>query len=192
MESSSIDHLLATLRAGATITGESGFFGAMHEASQRALRITARLNGAYHEPGEVRELLSELFGVDIDPSVTLFPPFHTEFGRNTVIGRDVFINMGCMFQDQGGITIGDGALIGHRVTIATLEHDLDPARRADLIPRAVTIGTGVWIGAGATILPGVTIGDGAVVGAAAVVTKDVPARAVVVGSPARQIRTVEG
>lgn len=110
----------------------------------------------------------------MDETVALFPPFHTEFGRNTRVGRNVFITMGCTFQDHGGLRIGDGALVGHGVMIATLNHPMDPARRADMVPGPVTIGKGAWIGANATILPGVTIGDDAVVA----------------GSPARQIRTV--
>ncbi len=74
--------------------------------------------------------------------------------------------------------------------IATLNHDLAPSRRADMHPAPVVIGWNVWIGANATILPGVTIGDDAVVGAASVVTKDVPAGAIAVGSPARVVRSV--
>ena len=54
----------------------------------------------------------------------------------------------------------------------------------------IEIGRGVWFGDNVTALPGVTIGDGAVVGAGAVVTKDVPARTVVVGVPAKQVETV--
>ena len=53
------------------------------------------------------------------------------------------------------------------------------------------IGDGAWIGAGATILPGVTIGKFAVVGAASVVTHDVGDYEVVVGSPARVIKTLD-
>ncbi len=49
----------------------------------------------------------------------------------------------------------------------------------------------MWLGANVTVLPGVTIGDDAVVGAGSVVTKDVPARTVAVGSPARLVRTIE-
>ncbi|WP_425548467.1 DapH/DapD/GlmU-related protein [Brevibacterium yomogidense] len=57
-------------------------------------------------------------------------------------------------------------------------------------PAPIVIGTNVWIGSNATVLAGVTIGAHAVVAAGSVVTKDVPENAVVVGSPARVVRTV--
>lgn len=182
--------LLAALNAGETITGDSPWHQVMHSTSQEALRITGELNGGYHEPDRVRELLSELTGAPVDATVTLFPPFSSDFGKNTRIGRRVFINAGCKFQDQGGIDIGDDCLIGHNVVIATLNHDVAPGRRADMHPAPVAIGRNVWIGANATILPGVAIGDDAVVAAAAVVTRDVPEGAIVVGSPAKVVRTV--
>jgi acetyltransferase-like isoleucine patch superfamily enzyme len=62
-------------------------------------------------------------------------------------------------------------------------------RRHDLI-KGPTIRRGARVGGGAVLLPAVEIGEEAFVGAGAVVTKDVPARAVVVGNPARQIRDV--
>lgn len=190
--SATVEDLLAEINAGRTVVGGSALHRVMHRAAQDALRITAELNGSYHDEAGVRALLGQLTGAPIDDSVTLFPPFHTDFGRNTTIGRNVFINMGCKFQDQGGLTIQDGALIGHNVVIATLNHPLDPAHRADVIPAPVVVGKGAWIGSNATILPGVTVGDGAVVAAASVVTKDVPAGALVVGSPARVRRRVDG
>jgi acetyltransferase-like isoleucine patch superfamily enzyme len=108
--------------------------------------------------------------------------------QEPTLGRDVFINIGCRFQDTGGITIGDGSLIGHGSTLTTLNHGIDPNRRADMIPSPVTIGTKVWLGAGVMVVPGVTIGDGAVVGAGSVVTKDVPANTIVAGVLAKLIR----
>lgn len=186
-----LDDLLHALNAGETIAGGSPLHEVMHRSSQEALRITAELNGRYHEPEEVRELLRELTGAPIDDTVTMFPPFHTDFGKNTVVGRRVFINSGCSFQDQGGITIGDGSLIGHNTVMATLNHDISPDRRADMHPAPIVIGDNVWIGSNATVLPGVTIGDHSVVAAASVVTKDVPARSVVVGSPARVVRSID-
>lgn len=187
-----LDDLLEALDAGRTITADSALFDVMHRVSQDALRVTAELNGGYHEPARVRGLLAELTGRDIDETVTVFPPFHSDFAKNIRLGRRVFINSGCKFQDQGGITIGDDSLIGHNTVIATLNHDLAPARRADLHPAPVVIGNKVWIGANATVLPGVRIGDNSIVGAGAVVTKDVPANTVVVGSPARVVRMLAG
>ncbi|MBC6719182.1 acyltransferase [Treponema sp. Marseille-Q4130] len=63
--------------------------------------------------------------------------------------------------------------------------------RAVLLCKTVLIKRDTWIGAGATILPGVCAGKHAVVGAGSVVTKDVPDYAVVVGSPARIVKTLD-
>lgn len=187
-----LDDLLTALDAGETIPGGSPLHAVMHATSREALRIAGELNGGYHEPARVRELLSALIGSPVDDSVTLFPPFTSDFGRNTRIGRRVFINAGCRFQDQGGITIGDDCLIGHDAIIATLQHGMAPDRRADLIPAPVVLGSNVWLGARVTVLPGVTIGDDAVIGAGSIVTRDVPAGMVAVGSPARVVRAIDG
>ena len=150
-------------------TEEIGRF--MDEMSDSARRITFELNGSYHTPDEVRALLSRLFGYEIDPSVRVFPPFYTDFGRNIAVGKGVFINACCHFQDHGGVTLGDGCQIGHNVVFATLDHGIAPAE---------------------TILRGVTIGDNAVVAAGAVVAKDVEANTIVGGVPARLLRRIDG
>ena len=94
-------------------------------------------------------------------------------------------------QDQGGITIGDGTLLGHNVVLATLNHDKNPEKRGNMHPAAIHIGKNVWIGANATVLPGVTIGDGAIVAAGAGGSKDVAANTIVGGGPAKGIGNVE-
>ena len=76
------------------------------------------------------------------------------------------------------------------MVLATLNHAMDPADRATMIPAPIHIGKWVWIGANATVLPGVTIGDGAIVATGAVVTKDVPENTVVGGIPARVMRKI--
>lgn len=179
---------LAHVNRGALIEGGSRHHAFMQQAAQAALRITAEINTGYRTPEEIRGLLSRLTGHDVDGSVTVFPPFHSEFGRNLTLGKGVFVNIGCRFQDTGGITIGEGSLIGHGSTLTTLNHSLDPDRRADMEPAPIVIGRRVWLGAAVTVVPGVTIGDGAIVGAGAVVTKDVPAHTVVAGVPAKVIR----
>ena len=163
----------------------------MHELSARAQKITMRLNYGYHEPEETVRLFSELTESKVDDSFRCFLPFYTECGINIKLGKNVFINSGCCFQDHAGIEIGDGTLIGHQVVIATLNHAQDPLSRADMFPKPVKIGKNVWIGAHATILPGVTIGDNAIIAAGAVVTKDVEKNAVAGGVPAKKIKDIE-
>lgn len=158
---------------------------------QEAIRIGMELNNSYHTPEELREIMGRLTGKTIDDTFRLFPPFYTDFGKNITFGRDVFINSGCHFQDQGGIVIGDGVLIGHNVVLATINHDLNPENNRKNHYAPITIGNNVWIGANVTVLPGVTIGDWAVIGAGAVVTKNVPPMAIVAGIPAKVIKMIE-
>ncbi len=66
-----------------------------------------------------------------------------------------------------------------------------PIRVQGIYKRDVRVGSNVWIGYGAQILRGVTVGDNAIIGASSVVTSDVPANAVVAGTPARVIRMRE-
>ncbi len=157
---------------------------------QEAVRIGMELNCQYHTPEEIREIMGRLTGKKIDDSFRLFPPFYTDFGKNITIGKDVFINSGCHFQDQGSITIGDGSLIGHNVVLVTINHDLNPKENRKNHYAPIKIGSHVWIGSNATVLPGVTVGDWAVIAAGAGVTKDVPARTVVGGVPAKILKAV--
>ncbi len=154
---------------------------------QETLKYTMELNNRYHTPEEITCLMEKIIRKPVGEGFRMFPPFYTDFGPNIHIDRNVFLNSGCHFQDQGGIYIGDGTLIGHNVVLATINHDLDPqSRKNHYFP--IHIGKNVWIGSNATILPGVTVGDGAVVAAGAVVTRDVPEGAIVGGVPARMIR----
>lgn len=164
----------------------------MHAMSDEAQRLTMQLNSHYHPMEERRAILSELWGFEVPASVSLFPPFYTDCGKNTMVGERTFLNAGCSFQDQGGITIGNDCLLGHRCTIATINHDQHPDRRGDMTFAPVRIADKVWIGANVTILPGVSIGEGAIIAAGAVVTKDVAPRTIVGGVPARWMKDVAG
>jgi acetyltransferase-like isoleucine patch superfamily enzyme len=191
MVTMNIDDFLAHLNRGEAVEGGSELHKMMYEVSQVALKLTAELNGQYHTPEKIRELFSNLIGKPIDATFSMFPPFYTDCGKNISVGMNVFINSGCRFQDQGGITISDGVLVGHNVVLATLNHDIDPRKRSTMYPAPIVIGQNVWIGANATVVPGVTIGDGAIIAAGAVVTKNVPANVIVGGIPAKIIKKIE-
>ena len=162
----------------------------MDEMSDEARRITFRLNSAYHSQEEINGLLCELFGKPVGKGFKMFPPFYTDFGKNTHIGDNVFINACCHFQDHGGIFIGDRCQIGHNVVFATLDHGLKPEERRTMTPAPIVLGKNVWVGSNSTILQGVTVGDNAVIAAGAVVTKDVAANTVVGGVPARKLKDI--
>ena len=182
---------LEYMNSGKEVIAGSEVHLKMTELSNEAMKITSELNNSYHTPEEIKVLMEKLTGREFSEGTYMFPPFYTDCGKNLKIGRNVFINSCCQFQDQGGITIGDGTLIGPKTVIATLNHHQNPNKRANLIPKPVKIGKNVWIGANATILPGVTIGDGAVIAAGALVSKDVEANTVVGGVPAKLIKRIQ-
>ena len=186
-----LQELLEHFNNGDTIGEDFAVIEQMRYYSREAQKITMEINTKVHEPEEMAALFSRLIGKPVGEGFGLFPPFYTDFGKNITLGQNVFINAGCKFQDQGGIFIDDGALIGHGVVLATLNHDMNPEKRQSLHPAPIHIGKGVWIGANATVCSGVTIGDHAVVAAGAVVVKDVPADTVVGGVPAKVIRYLD-
>jgi len=185
-----IQQYKAFIASGQQVVAGSEAHQLMHWASREAQKITVRLNNEYHEPEEIRALLSELWGIEVPDSVGMFPPFYTDFGKNTVVGERTFINAGCKFQDQGGILIGNDCLIGHNATLCTINHAQDPDRRGDMEFHPIHIEDQVWLGANVTVLPGVTIGKGAIVAAGAVVTKDVAPMTIVGGVPAKFIKNI--
>lgn len=178
------------LRDGEVIPMDDPDYGNIREAVNRTIALRARLNQATHVD-EIRAILSEIIGRPIPESTTIFPPFHTNIGRNISLGKHVFINHACSFLDIGGITIEDHVMIGPRVNITSENHPVDVASRKTMVPKAVVICENAWIGAGATILPGVTVGRNAVVAAGAVVSRDVPPNTVVAGVPARVVKHLD-
>lgn len=115
----------------------------------------------------------------------VWPEGELVVGDNSYIGR-----WGIILAHQS-VIIGSDCLIAPGCHITDVNHGIEPGvliREQALVSKPIRIGNDVWIGAGSSILPGVRIGDSAVVGARSVVTKDVPANAVVVGSPAKILR----
>ncbi len=187
----SLEELLTIFNAGEELVMDEDATDACNYYSSQAQKLTSELNGSYHDFDEIRKIFSKLIGKTVDDDFRVFPPFFTDFGKNIHLGKNVFINASCKFQDQGGIIIGDNALIGHNVVLATVNHNEDIKKRGNLIPAPIKIGNDVWIGSNATILPGVTVGDGAIVAAGAVVTKNVEPKTIVSGVPAKYVRDIK-
>lgn len=108
----------------------------MRKQSAETRRLLMDLNTNYHTDEEIVYLFSRITATDVDPSFRMFPPFYTDFGKNIHLGKNVFINSCCQFQDQGGIFIGDNCLIGPGTMLATLNHGFAPGRPPQHDPRA--------------------------------------------------------
>lgn len=107
------------------------------------------------------------------------------------IGSHTYINRNTFLDAILSLNIGQYCAIGPSCYITDHDHGLDislPPLQQPMIAKGTKIGDRVWIGANVTILKGVTIGNDTVVGAGSIVTKDLPERAIAVGSPARVIK----
>ena len=181
--------IFARLRNGETVPFDDPEYQKLRDVSFATRKLLVQLNQST-DPKEMRDLLCEITGSEIDESTAIFPPFYVNYGRHTKIGRNVFINFDCVFLDFGGITIEDGVFIAPKVSLLTEGHPLSPENRHSLTAGHIHIKKNAWIGANATIMQGVAIGANAVVAAGAVVTKAVPDNTVVGGIPAKIIKTL--
>ncbi len=115
------------------------------------------------------------------------------FSPRLVIGNRVTATGGLTLSAKQEITIEDDVMFASNVLVEDASHGYataeEPYKYQPLTRLApVKIKRGSWIGQNAVILPGVTIGEFAIVGANSVVTRDVPARSIVAGSPARVVK----
>ena len=177
------------LKMGETILPDDPEAFKMREASFFTKKLLVQMNNAT-DPDEIRNLLSQITGSEIDESVVVFTPLYINYGKHTKIGKNVFINFDCVFLDLGGITIEDGVLIAPKVSLLSEGHPIEPENRQALVPKAIHIKKNAWIGANATIMRGVTIGENAIVAAGSVVSKDVPDNTIVGGVPAKIIKQI--
>lgn len=182
--------IIERMRRGELIFEDDPDYHSLYYEFEKTLSLVSELNTGSHTAEKVRHLLEQIWGIKLDSSVRMFPPFYTAFGKFTKVGKGVFINFGCTFLDRGGITVEDDVFIGPGVKVLTENHPEDPITRHNVMASPILIRRNAWIGGGAIILPGVTIGENAIVGAGSVVTKDVPDNAIVVGNPARFVRNI--
>lgn len=138
-----------------------------------------------------RKLMEQLFK-HAGTEVWIEPDFRCEFGKNIVIGNNVYINFGCIILDCAEVTIGDNVLLGPNIGIYAANHSLDAEERINggCCGKPVHVGNNVWLGGDVKILPGVSVGDNTIIGTGSIVTKDIPAGVIAVGNPCRVIRAV--
>ena len=155
---------------------------------QKEAELIFKLNHTFPQSEEYTKLLQELVG-SIGENSTIIAPLSGAAFEHLEIGDNVFINTNLLAMSRGGIKIEDNVMFAANVQLLSNNHD--PYERQILTCQPIHIKEGAWIGAGATILPGVTIGKQAIVGASSVVTKDVPDYGVVVGNPAKHLKTLD-
>lgn len=182
-------HVFDRLKHGGTISSDDPHAYMLRKESYRTKELLVKMNLS-SDPDEIRDLLSQITGYLLDKTVFVFTPLYINYGKNTIIGKHVFINFDCVFLDLGGITIEENVLIAPKVSLLTEKHPLAVEQRQDLVTAPIHIKKGAWVGANATILPGVTIGENAVIAAGAVVSEDVPDNVIVGGIPAKIIKTL--
>ena len=142
-------------------------------------------------PRKGRRLLLLAYGVKVRTSAVMED---CHFGGSDIaIGRDSFVNVGCVFDNSGPIEIGERVQVGMEVMFVTSSHVLGgPERRGtEVVAAPIEVGDGCWIGSRATILPGVTIGPGCVIGAGALVREDCEPDGLYAGVPARRVKSLD-
>ena len=181
-------NIFETLRSGAPVNMMDREYAPAIEYMQKSSLMNFRINNTVPTTSNLRPLEEEFFEGNLDATSFITPPFQIDFPNQMKIEKGVFVNHSLTCMSIGGISIGEGTMIGPHVIIATDNHDLQ--NKMILRCKSVVIGKNVWIGAGAKILPGIHIGNNAVVGAGSVVTKDVEADSVVAGVPAKFIKNI--
>ncbi|OMJ14796.1 putative acetyltransferase [Smittium culicis] len=162
------------------------------EGRRRAKELVGELQNSYNNTEERIRITKELLGTS-DETTYLEKYAYFDYGVNFHVGKNFYMNAGCVILDCARVDVGDNVMFGPKVQIYTATHPLEAYPRIHGIEMAypIKIGDNAWIGGGAIVLPNVTIGKNSVVAAGAVVTKDVPDNVVVAGNPAKVIRKID-
>lgn len=158
---------------------------------KRARELTRAFNSSIEDDDRMA-ILNELFG-RVGEGIIIEPPFRCDYGKYTFIGKNVYMNFGCVILDCNEVHIGDNVMFAPYVQIYAAHHPIVASERikGPELASPVHIGNNVWIGGGSIVLPGVTIGDNTTIGAGSVVTRDIPANVVAAGNPCRVLREIE-
>ncbi|MQS76794.1 DapH/DapD/GlmU-related protein [Companilactobacillus halodurans] len=168
------------------MTCQSDLFNIDKRLVEQNQRLMQRLNTGHFCSQEINQLLSEIFGYELNPNNEIRLPFYTDYGRNIQIKQHVFINSNVTMVDIGGIQIDDDVIIGPNTTLITTNYS-----KENLIKKPIRIKQSANIGGQVTVLPGVTIGENSIIDAGSVVVTSVPKNSEVTGNPAKIINNKE-
>ena len=161
----------------------------------RTFRLIKQFNDLGNtDPDKAQEILRELLP-DESHVPGWFGPAHVEFGCNLIVGEHVFINFNATILAQAKVTLADHVMIGPNCSLTTVGHPVNDHEMREggwEIAKPITVGRNTWFGANVTVMPGVTIGEDCVIGANTLVTRDIPDKSLVLGSPGRVVRKLDG
>jgi acetyltransferase-like isoleucine patch superfamily enzyme len=143
----------------------------------------------------LRSRLIRWAGADIGENVRIYEAHFINLRRGfrpLRIADDVHVGHGCIIDLEGGVEIGEGAVLSPGVVVMShsdpgSSHDSPLVEKFGVKADPVQIGRHVWVGANATLLSGTAVGDSATIAAGAVVTTEVPAGETWGGVPARKL-----
>lgn len=135
-----------------------------------------------------RNVILRSFGAKLGPAVRVFPTVRVFSPWNLTIGEGTSIGDGAILYNLGPLTLGKAVTISQRAHLCGGTHDYRKSSMP-LIKAPISVGNGVWVAAEAFVGPNVTVGERSVVGARAVVVRDVPVDTIVVGNPAKVVKT---
>jgi maltose O-acetyltransferase len=163
----------------------------MIKAIKLAWRLIERLRWA------LRGLWWRMRLGELGKGARVYPKARIYHPRQVRLGPEVVLNDFVHIWGGGGVEIGADTIIAAHSAIISQTHDVAALAAGRLYRETarfepVIIGRNVWIGTGCTILPGVRIGDNVIVGAHSLVNRDVPAGTIVMGTPAKVVRRLEG
>lgn len=171
---------------------DANYDSALNKERIRAKDLCFDLN--HTKPSDIdqrHKILNSLFNNEFS-NIEILSPFMVDYGYNISLGDSVFINHDCYLMDCAPISIGDNTFIGPKCGLYTANHPLKAIVRNKGLEQAlpITIGNNVWLGANVSVLPGETIGDGVVVSAGSIVTKNISDNQLVMGAPAKVVKSI--
>lgn len=170
-------------------------------AYKRAGVLSKKYNDTFVDEEEKRaEILKELVP-HLGKNSGFRGPIWFDYGVNTKIGKNCYVNYNFTVLDCAPVTIGDDVFFGPNCTLAPPVHPLISEERKIRMDedgsaydmeyaKPITIEDGCWLASGVTVCGGVTIGKGSVIGAGSVVTRDIPAGVFAAGNPCKVIREI--